>query len=497
MKEVFIGLDIGTSSVKAAGFDQNGSLLSRASSPILLHSPEPGWAEQDPSDWWNAVCFVLKEITKEILPRRVAAIGLSGQCPGHVLVDADQQTIGNAIIWRDQRAVKEAAWLGAQISPAQALQWVGTANLADPACPPARLLWIKENRSQDWDRARVVLQPKDYIALLLTGKTGTDRHSAYCLANPVTGSYAPEYFDVLGIPLSKMPPTLQSTDIIGTVTRTASPMVGLDAGTKIIMGTIDSYCDNLAGGIIYPDRAVDVAGTSEIVSLAVEEKLEANGVFSASLENGSTFLCGPTQAGCDTLRWLSTCFYSELAPEVNYQKMEVEASSVPAGSEGLIFLPYLNGERAPLWDSNARGAFIGLTFQHDRRHCTRAVYESIGFAIRHILEISENAAKRRAHEIIVCGGGSRSTFWNQIKANILQRPVRPTMVTETGCLGVSILASVGTGFYLNLKEACDHMILFGDILTPDRSLAEVYDAGYQAYRDYYPAIRPVLAREES
>jgi len=494
MKDVVIGLDIGTSSVKAAGFDLTGRLLGKARAPIALHSPAPGWAEQDPADWWNAVCNVLTETLKEFLPGRVAALGLSGQCPGHVLVDTEQKSIGRAIIWQDQRAVKEAAWLAGTISPAQAVRWVGTGSLADATCPPARLLWLKNNREQDWNRAVSVLQPKDFIALQLTGKTGTDRHSAYCLINPDSGRYDQEYFTALSLPLDKMPTTLRSTQVIGQITKQASLQVGLKSGTPVVIGTIDAYCDNLAGGVIYPDRAVDVAGTSEIVSLAVERKLEAEGVFPASLDDGSTFLCGPSQAGGDTLRWLSNCFYSEFAPAINYNKMEAEACSAPAGSEGLIFLPYLNGERAPLWDSTARGAFIGLTFRHERRHCARAVYESIGYAIRHILEISEKAAGRKAHELVICGGGSRSTFWNQVKADILQLPVRPTAVSETGCLGAAILASVGTGFYSDLKEACNNMILFHDTLTPDRSLGEVYEASYQAYRRYYPAIQPVLSR---
>jgi xylulokinase len=493
MKDVVIGLDIGTSSVKAAGFDQNGRLLVKASAPIVLHSPAPGWAEQEPGDWWVAVCTVLKEILKGIQPVRVAALGLSGQCPGHVLVGADQRSIGRAIIWRDQRAVEEATWLGREISTPQALQWVGTGSLADATCPPARLLWLKKHRQQDWEQAVFVLQPKDYIALQLTGKIGTDRHSAYCLVNPDSGRYEPDYFTTLDLPIEKMPPVIWPTAMLGQVTKPVSLQVGLESGTPVIIGTIDAYCDNLAGGVIYPGRAVDVAGTSEIISLAIGQKLSASGVFPASLEDGSTFLCGPTQAGGDTLRWLAGCFYSEFSPLINYPKMEAEARSAKAGCDGLVFLPYLNGERAPLWDSQARGAFIGLTFRHDRRHCTRAVYESIGFVIRHILEISENASGLKAHELIICGGGSRSNFWNQVKANILQRPVRPTVVTETGCLGAAILASVGTGLHPDLKEACDHMILFHDTLAPDGSLGEVYDTSYQAFRNYYTAIQPVLS----
>lgn len=491
MREVVIGLDIGTSSVKAAGFDQHGRLLGKASTAIAVHSPAPGWAEQEPGDWWNAVCAVLKETLKDIPSARVAALGLAGQCPGHVLVDSNHKSIGRAIIWQDQRAVEEGAWLARQISPAQSVKWTGSGSLGGATCPPARLLWLKKHRSKDWKRAMAVLQPKDFIALQLTGEIGTDCHSAYSLINLDNGNYDREYFAALGLPLDKMPAALRSTEVIGQVMEFASLQVGLKTGTPVVIGTIDAYCDNLAGGVIHPERAVDVAGTSEIVSLAVDRNLEAEGVFPATLEGGFSFLCGPSQAGGNTLRWLSNCFYSEFSPVINYNKMETEALFAPAGCDGLVFLPYLNGERAPLWDSNARGAFIGLSFRHDRRHCTRAVYESIGFAIRHILEISEKAAGCKAREMVICGGGSRSAFWNQVKADILQRPVWPTAVSETGCLGAAILASVGTGIHPDLKDACDHMIVFRDPITPDPSLGKVYDASFRVYRSYYPAIRSV------
>jgi xylulokinase len=496
MKDVVIGLDIGTSSVKTAGFDSAGRMLGKASAPIVLHSPTSAWAEQEPGDWWTAVCFVLKEILKSIEPDRVAALGLSGQCPGHTLVGADRQPVGRAIIWRDQRAVEEAAWLGREITSAQAAQWVGAGSLADATCPPARLLWLKKHRPEDWTRAVSVVQPKDYIALCITGQTGTDRHSAYCLAHPDTGRYDPEYFSRLGIDIDKMPSVMQPTDVIGTVTKEASQLTGLKTGTPVIIGTIDAYCDTLAGGIFDSNVAVDVAGTSEIVSLPIAKKVEAEGVFPASIESGCSFLCGPTQAGGDTLNWLSNNFYSEFKPEIPFGKMEEEANSVAAGCDGLVFLPYLNGERSPLWDANARGAFVGLTFNHERRHCTRAVYESVGFAIRHILELSEKAARQKADTLTVCGGGSRSAFWNQVKADVLQRPVRPTAVSETGCLGAAILSTVGSGLHPDLKTACGKMILFQNTLMPDRSLADVYEKSYRVYRGLYPAMQPLLSGAE-
>jgi xylulokinase len=489
MKEVVIGLDIGTSSVKAAGFDRNGLLLGKASEPVALHSPKPGWFEQEPGDWWNAACKVLNQLLTVIDPAQVIALGLSGQCPGHVLTGSDQEPIGRAIIWRDQRAQAESVWLEKHIPAEQAIRWTGTAFLQDATCPPARLLWLKKNRPADWKLTRAVLQPKDFISLKLTGKTGTDRYSAYCLVSPVSGIYETDYFAALGLPVDKMPAIFKMTGVIGEVSKIAGGHTGLKDGTPVVIGTIDAYCDNLAGGVTRPQCAVDVAGTSEIISMAAEAGAAGEGIFPASLEEGITFVCGPTQAGGDTLHWLATSFYAENSRPVNYGKMESEAGLAPAGSDGLVFLPYLNGERSPIWDPQARGAFLGLTFHHDRRHFTRAVYESIGFAIRHILELAEKAAHSKARELVTCGGGSRSAFWNQVKADVLQVPVRPAAVSETGCLGAAMLASAGAGIHPTIRQACDRMVSFLTPVEPDQRNAGTYETGYQAYRRYYPAIR--------
>jgi xylulokinase len=491
MKDVVIGLDIGTSSVKAAGFDLRGRLLGRAAEPVATQFPHPGWVEQEPADWWKAACIVLEKLLNGIHPDRVAAVGLSGQCPTHALVDTECRPIGWAILWQDQRAVEEAAWLAQNITSSQALHWVGSSFLADATCPPARLLWLKNHRREDWERAVAVLQPKDFIALQLTGKLATDRHSAYCLLNPQNDSYEKDFFAALDLQVEKLPAALPPTAVVGHVTGAAGQTTKLAPGTPVVIGTIDAYCDNLAGGISCPGRAVDVAGTSEIISLNIEAKISAEGVFPAELGD-CKFLCGPTQAGGDTLRWLSKAFFSENGSVIDYERLELEAAGAPAGCEGLVFLPYLNGERAPLWDASARGAFIGLTFLHDRRHFTRAAYESVGFAIRHILEIAEMAAGRQAEEMVICGGGSRSRFWNQVKADILQKPVRPTAVTETGCLGAAILAAVGAGLYPDIESACKNMIVFLDPFIPDPSLKDLYGSLYKVYRNCHPVLQKVL-----
>lgn len=489
MKQNLVGLDIGTSCVKAAVFDENGKAIHVASAPLQVFTPSAGWAEQDPEEYWTATCAALKGLFENIDPETVSGIGLSGQCPSHVLVDSSHRTLGRAIIWRDQRAEEEAKWMNQQVTAAQALEWLGNAYLGDATSPPARLLWLKENRSADWSKAAAVLQPKDFVVLRLTERVGTDCHSAYCLANPDSGEYDPAYFKILGLPLEIMPPTFAPTEVMGEVTSQAAQATGLKPGTKVVIGTIDAYCDNLAGGAIFPGRAVDVAGTSEIVSLGIEKPVAAEGVFPATIGKDGMFLCGPTQAGGETLHWLARSFYSKFKDGIPFKPMEDEARGAPPGSAGLIFLPYLNGERAPIWDAHAVGGFVGLTFHHDRRHCTRAVYEGVAYAIRHILEISETAAASSTREIIVCGGGSRSEFWNQIKADVLQKIVRPTMVSETGCLGAAILAGVGLGYHKSIKDGCLAMIQLKRGIQPEPKLSELYNNRYSRYRDLYPAMK--------
>ncbi len=489
MGALMLGLDVGTGSVKAGLFDPEGNVLARACVPLQLYSPEPGWAEQEPADWWAGACQALQDVLQGVSPEQVAAVGLSGQCPGHVLVDASGLPLGRAIIWRDQRASEEAAWLREHIPSVQALEWVGVPQVGEAVSPPARLLWLKRHRAADWERAAHVLQPKDFLTLQLTGAAVTDRYSTYNLASPQTGRYAPGYFQALDIPLEMMPAILEPIGLAGRVSPEAARLTGLTAGTPVVAGTIDAYCDVLACGGLQPGRAVDVAGTSEFVSLGTARPVEAPGLYPSSFGTAGAFLCGPTQAGGDTLRWLAHCMYAGLEDELPYDRLETDARSVPAGSQGLVFLPYLNGERAPLWDAQVRAGFFGLTLAHERRHYARAVYESIGYVIRHILEIAETAAGSPAGEVVVCGGGSRSRFWNQVKADILQRPLRATLVPESACLGAAMLAAAGAGLYPDVQAASARMSQFTPPFLPDPALRATYDSAYRLYRALYPAVR--------
>jgi xylulokinase len=236
LSKLVVGLDIGTSSVKAGLFDLEGRNVAISRANYGIYSPHKGWAEQDPEEWWEGTKTVLNDVMAGIDRARIAGVGLCGQCPGHVLVDGSDNAIGNAIIWRDRRAREEAEWLVENINEEQVVEWIGTLIGDNAATPPARLLWLRDNMPNDWEKTSVILQPKDYIGLKLTGEARTDVHSAYCLVNPSTGKYEEGYFDLLGLSTKQMPAALSLTDPLGTVSKSAGEKTGLPVGVLVVVG---------------------------------------------------------------------------------------------------------------------------------------------------------------------------------------------------------------------------------------------------------------------
>ncbi|GAP13983.1 sugar (pentulose and hexulose) kinase [Longilinea arvoryzae] len=489
--DCWIGLDLGTSFVKAGLYDLMGHELAVAREPLSLNMPAPGWAEQDPREWWLAIQKVLRSLTDRFDARMIRAVCLCAQCPGQVIVGKDQEPLGNAIIWLDQRAADEAAWLDNNVGPQDRLAWIGEAQLGDPHSSPARILWLK-NHDPRFERAEYILQPKDFMGFMLTARVATDRNTAYNLAHPVTLAYHPEFLRLLGVREQQLPPVLAATDSLGEVSQSAARTTGLVSGTPVFVGTIDAYCDTLAGGAFIPGQAVDVSGTSEIVSLGVDHKVEGQGVFYTHLAEDAQFICGPMQVGGHLLAWLADSFYPERSEGVPFERMESEASQTAPGADGLVFLPYLQGERAPIWDLQVRGAFLGIKTSHNRKHFSRAVYESVGFAVRHVLEICEDIRGQKVNGVVACGGGARSAFWNKIKADILQKRVLPLETEASACLGATMIAAVGLGFFPNLAKAWAGMSHFGAAVLPDENLADTYNRLYGVYRRAYPGVKTIL-----
>jgi xylulokinase len=491
MSRLFVGLDLGTSAVKAGLFDQAGHLLHLACRGYPLHEPQAGWAQQDPEAWWMATCASLKEVLAGVEVSRIAAVGLSGQAPGQVLVGANGGALGPAIIWSDRRAVAEAAWLATQITPDQALAWTGSPFIGGATQPPARLLWLRAHRPDDWQRCAAAVQPKDFLALQLTGRIATDINSGVGLLDSQTGRYAADYLALLEVEPEKMPRALLPTDMVGEVTSEAATLSGLPAGTPVVTGTIDAWCSILGCGGVEPGRAVDISGTSEVVALVVDRPASGDGVFSVRLLDGLHWIGGPTQMGGAALEWFARGFYGG---KVDFQQLEAEASSVPPGAEGLLFLPYLRGERAPIWDDRARGAFVGLADYHGRAHCTRAVYEGVAFAVWDILDRSLAATGLRPSSLRVSGGGAHSAFWNQIKADVTGLPIQQMSVSEASCLGAAMLAAVGVGAFAGLREAAMRMVNLASTFGPQEASTAVYEALRPYWRGLYPALRNTLCQ---
>lgn len=496
MPPVFVGIDLGTSAAKVGVFDREGNALRITRPRYPLHSPQPGWAEQEPGDWWGAVCSALHEVLVGVDPGQVSAVGLSGQCPGHVLVTADGSALGRAIIWSDNRATAEAAWLAEHIGRQRALAWTGIYPIGQPSQTPARLLWLKNHRSDDWRSAEMILQPKDWIARQLTGHSATDQNSAFGMGCPASGQYHPDYLQLLGVEPTRLPVVLPPTGVVGRVTSEAAAATGLPAGVPVIVGTIDAWCDVIGCGATTPGQAVDVAGTSEVIALidrsggrADYVVGEEHGIFAVRLLEDLYWIGGATQMGGGTLHWWADGFCHNLSVDA----LAEEASAVEPRADDPLFLPYLSGERAPIWDSTARGAFVGLARHHGRANCTRAVFEGVAFAVRDILERSQAATGVRATEVRLSGGPSRSVYWGQLKADVTGLPAHTMTVTDAGCLGAAILGALGAGAFPNLAQAALAMVRPAVTYEPRPELKRLYDERFVKWQGIYPALRALYS----
>ena len=494
MSSLLLGIDLGTSAVKVGLFDTRGNLLHWTRRAYPRHTPQPGWVEQEPEEWWAATSDALQEALAEVDGSRIAGVGLSGQSPSQVLVTADGTPLGRAIIWSDRRAIAESEWLAKHVTPIQARQWTGSDFITGVNQPPARLLWLRAHRSDDLARSAAIVQPKDFLAHRLTGRIATDANNVWCLYNSQTAQYAIDLLALLGVEPSLMPPVLEQTAIVGHVTPDAASATGLRPGTPVVTGTVDAWCSIIGCGGTVAGCAVDVAGTSEVVALATARLVDGEGVGGAPLAKGHYWVGGPMQAGASTLVWLSRCFYGQEQPD--FRLLESEASAVGPGAEGLLFLPYLQGERAPVWDPAARGAFVGLTDRHVRAHCARAVYEGVAFAVRDLLERSQVATGAKAEVLRVSGGGAASAFWNQVKADVTGRPVQQVEVPDAACLGAALLVAVGVGAFEGLEEATKAMVRVGKTFAPVAASIGRYDGLFATWRQLYPALHPVFRHLE-
>ncbi|MGZ3663678.1 MAG: xylulokinase [Ktedonobacterales bacterium] len=495
--DVLLGIDVGTTGIKAIIVRANdGSVLATGFAPYPLYHPHPGWAEQNPDDWWAACATAIRACLADaaIAPGALRSIGLSGQRHGAVLLDDVGAVVRPCIIWADQRSGAECDEIHARVGLERLVALTG--NPALTGFTAAKVLWVRNHEPEAFARARLLLLPKDYIRWRMTGKSAIERSDAAGtnLLDIHTGDWAQEVLAALDLPPSFVPPVCGSTEICGTLTADAAADLGLPTGIPIAGGGADNACGAAGTGVVEPGTVLLSIGTSGVVLAPSQEPRIDQ---SAPVPRIHTFfhaaphlwyLMGVTQAAGLSLRWARDMLATD---GVDYDTLTADAGTIPPGAQGLLFLPYLQGERTPHLDPQARGAWIGLTAAHTRGHLIRAVLEGVAFSLKDCFDLL-SAQGLPLNQLRITGGGARSPLWRQIFADILERPIATLAADEGPAFGAALIAGTAVGLYPSLAQACAETVRLGDEIQPDPRNTEAYRAQYTLYRAAYPALRDIM-----
>ena len=488
---ITIGVDLGTTSCKAGAYSLDGTLLGSGSAPCTVDHPKPGWAEQDPAGYWAGAVSAVRQALAQVDRTAVRALACCGHTPSMVLVDRHGRPVRAAIIWQDSRATAEATALDEEVSAAQWRDWLGMDLPRNASYPPARLRWLHTHEPDVLARAYRLLQPKDYLNYCLTGRLASDYWGSKGLIHLSSGAPVAAYADVLGIAPELAPPVYHPHQELGTLTPAAADALGLPAALPVAVGWTDALAGMLGtGALADAGQAFDIAGTSEIVGVTSrEEPAEPAGMLVAPVMNTALRLVyGPTQTSGAALQWLLRSFYPN---EQEHMPQHVE-SLAGLSSERLLFLPYLEGERTPIWDSHARGVFFRISSTHAREHFARAVLEGVAFSVRHVLDVAQLVTGTAVDALRLSGGGAELRVWNTIKASVLGIPVYPTTVRDAGTLGAAMLAAMAYGAYESIDEASRAMVRLADPIMPDEALLAYYNQLYQEYRILYQRLHDLF-----
>ena len=502
----YMGIDAGTSGVKAVVMDDAGKLCGSGYSECGLVTPRPGWAEQDPADWWRACREAAGQAVRDSgVGKAVEAIGFSGQMQGSVMLDSHMAPVGNCLLWLDQRSGEEVAEINEKMPPEEYLGI--TANHCLNSFWAPKILWVKKHRPDEYERTRKIVFTKDYLCHMLTGELATEVSDASLsfLMDVPKRAWAFEIFDRLGIPREFAPERLlESVGVVGGLRKDIADELGLAAGIPVVAGGGDQPAGGVGTGIVRPGVIGAAIGTSGVVfgcvdAPLIDRKERALYSMAHSVPGKWCFLGLVLMAG-GSFKWLRDTFFADKKTADDgaggdiYDHMTGLASMAAAGSEGLAFLPYLNGEKTPHSDGNARGVFFGLSNRHGLPEICRAVMEGVTFALRETVDICREFGFS-VKEIRATGGGAKSALWRQIQADIYDSRVVTMSLEEGPAAGGAIMAAVGAGAYAGVEEACDALLKTKSVTEPIAKNVAIYDEYYEAYRGLYPALRDPFKRQ--
>jgi xylulokinase len=488
-----LGIDLSTTGAKALLIDREGRVVSSATTPLNISTPHPLWSEQHPHEWWTATVNSIKQALAEasISGENIAAIGLTGQMHGLVLLDDNGHVLRPAILWNDQRCGAECDDIRARVSREKLVQITGNDALTGFTAP--KILWVEKHEPEIYRRTRHILLPKDFIRYKLTSTFAMDKAdgSGTMLFDLRRRTWSSELVNILNIPADWLPPTFEGHETTGEVTGEVSELTGLRAGTPVVAGGGDQSAQAVGVGVVRPGTMAVTLGTSGVVFAATESALiEPAGRLHAFCHavSGRWHLMGVMLSAAGSLQW----YHDKFAREKSFDEIVREVAEIPAGSEGLIFLPYLSGERTPHPDPLARGAWIGLTTRHSQPHLARAVLEGVAFGLKDIFNLMKEVGLGSVDQIKVSGGGAKSSLWRQILADIFEAELVTVNTTEGAAYGAALLAGVGAGVWRDVDAACAETIFVSDRVSPNAKTSETYRSVYREYQSLYPALKPTF-----
>ncbi len=482
-----LGLDIGSSATKVGLFTLQGTPVYIATRCYEICEPQPGFREQDPQVWWNAAVEGIREIVSRFDPDKILAVGASGHIVSHVFMGQDGRPIHRSISFQDQRSVAEMEELYDAFTRQELSAHLGIDLPPAPTWPLPRLLWLRKHSPGTLAGACCMLQAKDYINFRLTGELASDASSNRGVVNLSTGRPATDVLVKLGIPDNLLPVLLKPEQIMGKVSVEAAEITGLRPGLSVATGWNDLNASVLGSGTVREGDAFNITGTSEHLGLVTSVMQGSPNLVCAPFLPGKFVLYGVTSCGGGSLHWYRKAFGRE------YDELLAAARGAPAGAASLFFLPYLDGERAPLWDPNLSGAFIGIRALHSEAHFVRAILEGVAYGLLQILELIENTAGRRLEPLVITGGSARVDLWSEIKANIWGRSVSVPQNVHSAALGAAMLAAVASNQYSNCEDASIGMLGPARKFTPDANRSLQYRELYAHFCELYPTLRQWFA----
>lgn len=495
----FLGLDVGTSSTKVLLIDAAGCVIATSAPEYAFRTPKPRWAEADPQDWWAATIQGVKDVLRlaGVAGADVVGIGLSGQMHGLVMLDAQGSVLRPCIMWNDQRTSDQCAAITQTIGAERILQLTGNPVL--PGFTAPKIVWVRDNEPEVYARCAKVLLPKDYIRYRMSGEfySEVSDASGTSLLDVAKRQWSDEMLQGCGIPREWMPEVTESHVASTRLSGEAAQAMGLLAGTPIVGGGGDQAAQAVGCGIVEEGIISATFGTSGVVfAHSRQYRVEPRGrlhAFCAAVP-GEWHLMGVMLSAAGSLQWYRDALGQEAVAQAKaegrhpYQVLDDQASTVPAGTDGLLFLPYLTGERTPYPDPYARGAFIGLTLRHRKEHMVRAVLEGVTYGMRDSLELMRELGIR-SRRIVASGGGARSPLWRQMMADVFETEIVLVNATEGAAYGAALLATVGTGVYPDIRTAAGKCIGTTGQALPNDATSAVYNRFYPRYRALYPALK--------